>query len=64
MWQYDKSEKKTALKEIDVYMSIVVTWGITYLSGTLKKNISLITSQLSLNKFKLSWNYTFTITMV
>lgn len=64
MWQCDKSEKKTALKEIDVYKSIVVTWGITYLSGTLKKNISLITSQLSLNKFKLSWNYTFTITMV
>lgn len=64
MWQCDKSEKKTALKEIDVYKSIVVTWGITYLSGTLKKHISLITSQLSLNKFKLSWNYTFTITMV
>lgn len=37
MWQCDKSEKKTALKEIDVYKSIVVTWGITYLSGTLKK---------------------------
>lgn len=65
MWQCDKSEKKTALKEIDVYKSIVVTWGITYLSGTFKKkHISLITSQLSLNKFKLSWNYTFTIMMV
>lgn len=37
MWQCDKSEKKTALKEIDVYKSIVVTRGITYLSGTLKK---------------------------
>lgn len=35
--QCDKSEKKTALKEIDVYKSIVVTRGKTYLSGTLKK---------------------------
>lgn len=39
MWQCDKSEKKTALKKIDVYKSIVVTRGKTYLSGTLKTHL-------------------------